>query len=485
MGLQQRKTLLEIFSTFLEVREDPQEFSAGWLIDTRLQNSMESRIQEDPKANEDYWALFWLNQVLKNPQQSFARGHLSAYLEEVCYRITDKDIKNILEIYHISLVDGFLIVRSIAAKPEILTNYKSERGKVKYYAQKCIAVKAKEEIRQGRDKEKFSKIGLLRYSSKKCFIESLKTAGIKDPKFSELFLARQAFQAIYTVKAPNGCQKLPPPPPEKLVEIAEYYNQHRPPHLQEIKSETLEEMLEECQDALRAYYSSPKLIYSDTLEECQQQIEINQSSELIDESDYLDDQLQEVNLVLSKAFEKLKSEDRKILQLSIGLNMTQSEIGEILNIIQSQVSRHRRASKGALITALAKWSVKKFQIELKSEKLNDMSPQLDEWLAQYCTLPFHQCLKVALLESFPSDIPTLTQLYEQELKPKIVAEKLNISEDQLKQNVEQIKQHLQEKLLVHLKKCLKVSLKPCSSASQKIANFVNTWLENAPYATFR
>ncbi len=486
MGLQQRKTLLEIFSTFLQVREDRNNFSAGWLIDTRLQNSMESRIQEDPKANEDCWALFWLKQVLENPQNSLARGHLSSYLEEVCYWITVKHIKSALQKYNIALVDGFLTVRAIAAQPEILKQYQPGYSKLKTYGRECIYREALAEIYQGREEERHSKAGLLRRTTRTRFIKILKRAGIQDPNFSEWLLALDCFQEIYTLKKPKGCKTLPFPNDEKIAEIAEYYNQRRPSNLNAISGQDLKNMLEDCQQKIRDY-SSIKLVYVDQDFEFREvPADISSVSDLLETSYFKTEKQQEVNSVLLKAFDQLKSEDRKILQLLIGLNMTQSEIGKILKITQPQVCRKMRSlkQKSPLLIALAKWVKKELKIELSSDKLHGMSPQLEEWLEQHCTNYWDECLKNTLIQSFPSDIQILTQLYGKNSTQKFVAEELKISEVELKEKVDKIKEHLQNQLMVNVEKRLKVSLKPCPTARKKIAAFVETWLENAPYATF-
>lgn len=496
MNLRSRKTIVEAFSSFIKINKENQYFYNGWITSPPLRRSIESHTQNDPEGNEDYWALVWLKKVLENPQQSLARGHLSAYLEEVCYRIT-KDIENILNIYNFDPVDCFQICRAIAAMPEIFKQYNSRFSKLKTYAKCYIQREALEEIRQGREEERFAKTGRLRYISKTRFTNRLEQAGIPEPEFSELLLAWQCFQEIYTEKTPRGCRTLPWPSEEKLAVIAESYNQLRSPNLKVIDDcQSLNRMLDKCYQIIREY-SSIKPIYTDSIEQFQEQYQgremptnINSKSENWGDSDLKINQQQEVNSLLSKTFEKLKSEDRKILQLSMGLKITQSDIAKLLGISQqSQVSRKRDSAKATLLKALAPWSVKQFNIQLSSEQLNGISPQLEEWLEQHCMAAFNDCLKTTLIQSFSSDIPILVSLYfkprdGKQLKPKVIAKKYKMSESELEQKVEQIQQQLQDQLMVYLKKRLKVSLKPYPSAHQTIAAFVNTWLETAPYATF-
>jgi RNA polymerase sigma factor (sigma-70 family) len=497
MNLRSRKTVVEAFSSFIKINQENPYFYDGWITSPPLRHSIESQTQNDPEGNEDYWALVWLKKVLENPQQSLARGHLSAYLEEVCYWITVKDIKNILNIYNFDPVDCFQICRSVAAMPEIFKQYNSQLSKLKSYAKSHIQREVLEEIRQGLEEERFAKTGLLRHTKKTRFTKRLNRAGILEPEFSELLLAWQCFNNIYTEKTPRGSRTLPWPSEEKLAEIAESYNQLRSPNLKFIDRQNLNRMLDKCYQIIREY-SSIKPFYTDSIEHFQEQYEwrempinINSGYKIWQDSDSKFNQQQEVNSLLSKTFEKLKSEDRKILQLSIGLKITQSDIAKLLGLSkQYQVSRKKDSAKATLLQALAPWSVKKFNIQLSSEQLNGISIQLEEWLEKHCTTAFNECLKTILIQSFSSDIPILVSWSVKprdgkQLKPQVIAEKHKISESELEQKVEQIQQHLQEQLIVHLKKRLKVSLAPYPSASQKIATFVNTWLETAPYATFR
>jgi RNA polymerase sigma factor (sigma-70 family) len=498
MGLQGRDRLVEVFSSFIKICDDRERLDNVCLIFPPLKKNMESQIEKYPDGNEDYWALFWLKQALKNSKMSLAWGHLSAYLEEVCYWITVKDIKDILKIYNLNQADGFLMVRAIAAEPKFLKKYDFNKGtKIKTYARPYLRMEALERIRSGNAEEKFSDTGKLRYLSKKQFTDRLNLAGIKDPKFSELLLARQCFHEIYTAKTPKGFKTLPWPAEEKLVEIADCYNLRRNPETQAINSQILKQMLKECQQIIRDYSPLKRLYqlsHGDSLEGIEEQYEWKEMQTDFDDLEYSSfsaDKLSEVNSLLLKAFEKLNSEERKILQLLIGLKITQSDIAKLLGISQqSQVSRKKESAKATLLKALAPWIVKNFNIQLSSEQLNGISPQLEEWLEQHCMAAFNDCLKTTLIQSFSSDIPILVSLYfkprdGKQLKPKVIAKKYKMSESELEQKVEQIQQQLQDQLMVYLKKRLKVSLKPYPSAHQKIATFVNTWLETAPYATFR
>ena len=76
----------------------------------------------------------WLNQPLQNNQDSLARRHLAAYLEEVCYWTIIK-ITPILSAYNLRKVDCFLIAREAAVKLEtIFKHYDFKTSAVKTYA---------------------------------------------------------------------------------------------------------------------------------------------------------------------------------------------------------------------------------------------------------------------------------------------------------------------------------------------------------------
>lgn len=55
-----------------------------------VQKNIVEAIDLDSNVCEKYWAKNWMNAALKKHKNTMGRGHLAAYLEEVCYGTTIK-----------------------------------------------------------------------------------------------------------------------------------------------------------------------------------------------------------------------------------------------------------------------------------------------------------------------------------------------------------------------------------------------------------
>ncbi len=91
--MKKRETLIEMFSTFLKVDDYKDSLGPGWETDFRLKLSLSRQMEADLTAKEEFWAQYFLQEALQNPDYSLRKSHLCAYLEEVCYWTTIKILK--------------------------------------------------------------------------------------------------------------------------------------------------------------------------------------------------------------------------------------------------------------------------------------------------------------------------------------------------------------------------------------------------------
>ncbi|MGB7710268.1 MAG: hypothetical protein WBL95_12160 [Microcoleus sp.] len=439
---------------------------------------MTKKIESEAIANEEFWAQYWLKATLKDSQtKSSAREHLSAYLEEACYWTALK-IHQQLAAYQLRRVDCFLMLREVAANPvKLFKNYDYKSSSVKTYSQFPLKSAVLDQVRKGRELDKYTWPALLRAVTKKRLKESLHKANIKEPEMSRCLLAWQCFRDKYVPIKAIGSKQLQPPDLNQMEAIANHYNQQYNPQ-ESLSAQTIQKLLELCvqviQDSSKTSFVSLEDCLSEPIYE-----------DLIEEQDAVESEYHQLDLVLSQAFAALPQEAQTLLNLWYGLGMTQSDLALVLGIAQQyQVSRTVGKHKQFLLKALAEWSQKTWQITLNSQQLGEMAKQLDGWLEEHCAAPFRKVLKEALLlPSLHSEIQLLQLMFGQNLKPEQVANQLQIKEADINVRINRVKQSLQSRLKSYVENTLQISLSPCKSVDKSTANFIELYLQKAAYAT--
>jgi DNA-directed RNA polymerase specialized sigma subunit len=293
-------------------------------------------------------------------------------------------------------------------------------------------------------------------------------------------LAWQCFRDKYVPTKAAGSKQLQPPDLNQMEAIANHYNQQYNPQ-EALSAQTIQKLLELCVQVIQD--SSKTSLVS--LEDCLSEPAFI-SEDLIEEQDAVESEYHQLDLVLSKAFAALPEEAQTLLNLWYGLGMTQSDLALALGIAQQyQVSRTVGRHKQLLLKPLAEWSKETWEITLNSQQLGEMGKQLDGWLEEHCAAPFRRVLKEALLlPSIHTDIQLLRLIFGQNLKPEQVANELQIKEADIKLRMNRVKQSLQIGLKSYVENMLQISLSPCKSVDKSTANFIELYLEKAPYATF-
>jgi DNA-directed RNA polymerase specialized sigma subunit len=480
--MKRRRDIVELFSTFLQLDDHYDALGPGWEKSPRLASNITKIIEIEPSAKEEFWAQYWLKESIKDSQtKSPAREHLSAYLEEACYWTALK-IYQQLAAYQLRRVDCFLMLREVAANPvKLFKNYDYKSSSVKTYSQFPLKSAVLDEVRKGRELDKYTWPALLRAVTKKRLKESLHKANIKEPKMSQCLLAWQCFRDKYVPTKAAGSKQLQPPDRAQMEAIANHYNQQRNPKESTVIGQEIQKLLELCVQVIQDCSKTSFVSIEDCISE-----PAFISENFIEEQDAVESEYYQVNQVLSKAFADLPEETQTLLNLWYGLGMIQSDLALVFGIAQQyQVSRMVGKHKQILLKTLAEWSQKTWQITLNSQQLDEIGKQLDGWLEEHCAPPFRKVLKASIFQPLiHPEIQLLRLMFGQNLKAEQVANELQIKEADIKLRINRVKQSLQSSLKSYVENTLQISLTPCKSVDKSIANFIELYLQKAPYATF-
>ncbi len=396
--MRSRQGIIELFTTFLEFDADR---VSGWAIDGKLRRnilSYQARLSE-PENSENFWGVFWYK-MWQNQAQSLARGHLSAYLQEVCYWVANKTVTNFSSGQY-TLSDCFQMVTTRTDK--VLKGFKPEMGfNLKNYASAIFSSELKEMLRQQNEVDICTNWRLLRRLTQKRLVESLQNVGLSADAIERYVLAWKCYQSLYAPQQPTGTRKLTRPDDAIWQAIAQLYNFQRHTQLSqagsECSAETIEKWLAACAKAARAYFypnftslNAPKGDddsgeFQDILPQLKQESLL---TEIIAQEELLDRQSQQsqISTALIAALNELDGEAQNIIKLYYSQGLTQQQIAQQLGVKQYTVSRRLRKSQDLLLLKLATWTKESLHVSLNSLVLNYMSTVLEEWLKVHYNRP--------------------------------------------------------------------------------------------------
>ncbi|OKH51629.1 group 3/4 sigma-70 RNA polymerase sigma factor [Calothrix sp. HK-06] len=389
-----RQNIIELFSTFLELDASG---VIGWATDAKLRRRMINAVSElsQPEQSEDFWVHYWYKLWEKAPE-GLVRGHLSAYLQEVCYWAARKTITSLFSSQY-TLSDCFQMV--IVRVDKILKGYKPGIGfSLKNYSSVIFSSELKEILRQQNEIDICTNWRLLKKLTQKRLVESLQNAGQNPDTIERYVLAWKCYQELYAPQQASGTRRLQKPSEATWQSIAQLYNQLRMTQLTtpgaESNPEMIEKWLNNCASSVRTYLypdmtslNAPKGEdeggeLQDILPQLTQESYI---SEIIANEEQRDRQSQQAQIgdVLVKAITELDSEAQKLLQYYYAQQLKQQQIASLLGVKQYTVSRRLAKVQDTLLFKVATWSQEAMHISLNSSVLNYISTVLEEWLQAY------------------------------------------------------------------------------------------------------
>lgn len=523
--LPKRINLIDKFTTFLYV--DSNNSRITWLRDRNLIHNFQEHYNLTQKYNEEFWVEYWLEKSRHSKPNMFAHKHIASYLEETTYWLSEK-LSRIDSQVNYSLQDLMQVARINVLNQEkfakLFKTYDAKRGSITKFAQYRLGTVLSDFIHIGQTKRKYSDAGLLRNVSHEFIRDALTSFGIQDTegnyKLSQHLFAWRCFNEIYKPRKETGSQKLAWPNREQLEAITNRYNQllAKPQEsigngksnrwlrpcmtaLQKtaINTKTLEELLLTCVKALR-HDISPTVdsldrplgtAFDDNQATLVDTIESQDFSNYYENAEDEQDELlnqgwSEIETIILETYARLPQTKQKMLQLELGLRITQKEIAHTFDVAQTTVSR----VINFLVKEVTGWSQVKYSLTLTPKQVNEISKALDIYLAQHFQSHFSESLTHNFQQLASHNLAIFKLHYEQNLPLNQVAEVLNIPESALQEIINGVKQQLCLKLSDEVQKDfplskdgLAIKLDTIASAERQISTFVDGWLQETIYTT--
>ncbi|HEY9621295.1 MAG TPA: sigma-70 family RNA polymerase sigma factor [Crinalium sp.] len=397
-GMQSRKNLIDIFSTFAQLTDD--RFSR-WVTDTNLRRNIKTYLQH-PDALTDldsvdwFWVKHWYQEWCAGVS-GFAQGHLSAYLQETCYWAAHKMLASSINLPY-KLSDCFQM--AIADLPNVLKGYSPSQGaSLKTYASISFSNTIRDNLRQRQETNSRTDWGLLRKVSQRQLMEALESEGLSAENIASYRLAWTCFKTCYAPSEVSNTRRLSRPEAATWEAIATLYNQQRSRQLAAdapaATPELIETWLKRAAGRIRAYLN-PQMTSLNIAK-----FDESSSGELLDdltdlsgesplmvlmaEEDWQERQTQrsQINDILMAALQGLDPQTQRLIDLYYREGLTQQQLAEKLDVKQYTVSRRLSSAKEALLRSLARWSQETLHITLTSPVVKQMSIVLEEWLEHF------------------------------------------------------------------------------------------------------
>ncbi|MBR8835094.1 MAG: sigma-70 family RNA polymerase sigma factor [Stigonema ocellatum SAG 48.90 = DSM 106950] len=391
--MQPRQYIVDIFSTFVQF--DAHRFS-DWVTDRKLRRSMQNCLDQiSQEKSENFWVLYWHKVWLGN-HYPLASAHLTAYLQEVCYRVARKIAMNFAREW--SVADFFQT--AIAHVHKIFKGFHPEYGSnLKSYAELAFTNILKDNLRQRQEADICTDWALLHKLSRKRLVKSLQYRGFHSQTIETYILAWECFKELYAADN-TKIRKLVKPEAQIWLAITNLYNVQR---LSLSSSptpagspETLVNWLENCAKAVRNYLY-PTLVSIDAplfeqetgnlLNILPASLQESLLTEIIaqEEATNIEEQTTELTQVLTNALAALDAQSQKLLLDYYSQELTQQQIAEQLQVKQYQISRRISSIKKSLLLTLTQWSYQTLHTSPTADVLEGMSTALEEWLkVHYC-----------------------------------------------------------------------------------------------------
>ena len=390
--MRSRQNLVDIFSTYIQFENDRFQ---GWLADARLRNSMErclaQTVTEQP--NKQTWALYW-HEHWRQHTHTFAALHLGAYLQEAAYWAAQKFTQ--FQLPRSSLADRFQI--AFTQFEQGLKQFTPDRGSsLESFAKMFFTSTITNELRRTQELDLCSDWMLLRKTSLKKFIESLRNQGLDDAAIAHYRLAWTCFKQLYAPSQVSGTRQLPPPDQHTWENITQLYNQqlchHLPTTVAPVTAEQLEDWLQKAIGWLRSYSQPSVKSLSDPipggetgeLQDTLPSPDRSPMNELLEQVEQSSQKAQQTHLrqFLQDHLNTLSASEQALLKLYYGDHLSQQQIAQQLNTKQYSVSRQLTRIRKKLLEAVMTWCQETERVTLSPDQVEHIAEALEIWLQEF------------------------------------------------------------------------------------------------------
>ena len=365
------------------------------------------------------------NQVLffQSPAQ-YSYELLQAYLQKPSwYAARSFFSRNIAEhaiAKDFPLEECFAITSQLALQVEtVLATYKLQQSnQIRTYAERVLQGKLKDTIRQ-RDvafrTQFMTQWGLLKQLARKTLRQAFSGYEAKTIQHYELVL--KTFKELYQHKQQGGQKRLPDPSEQEIQLMCDRYNQRcNALDLPETNIQAFIDALATINNNVRHYYqeASHSTVPLNQLEaEGDSSADFEQPKAWIQKghaaSDYLvaydpaelleadeyQEQSAQLQTILSQVFIQLEQPCQAALHLSSGLGFTTTEIGQIMGVHQSSVSRKISSCRRNLVKQMLQTvqeSYPNVNQQTLGENLKLLQDLIEEWLQDFSQQTFSRLL---------------------------------------------------------------------------------------------
>jgi hypothetical protein len=461
--MKKREDIVEKFSTFLSFGNTNTARNLIWHTDPELERYIKHLVKSEPEANKEFWARYFLKILTEvsdsqsteaenkkdtqtpiqstldkfsvSPSSSIAGRHLSAYLQEACLWASQKSYQRFKFLRHKYPLEEYFQIANSAANPpaKLFKNFNLEHPQtnVEGYAKTALLrfvnnTIYRQDIEAKRDK--FSDYGLLKNLSNKELREALTYQGINNNQIPSYCLVWQCLDEIYQPNQSLVSRNFKDPSETQLTQITFRYNQRQNQlnYSTETSVEKIQDMLSICIQAARNYRTKrfSSLEEYDTIYDF---IPSPWDTLLQEEAS------EQVQALIYQLFSNMPEAGQIILELLLGLNLTQIEIAAVLKRKypelqkQYQVARHlARYNKNLLKDLANQWQKIDPEICLNDDKdIERIKDAMGECLQSLCQKLLYSSLdKIEEQCNHSKKLLTLTNeinmLKQQRVNPLII-----------------------------------------------------------------
>ncbi|MBD2180581.1 sigma-70 family RNA polymerase sigma factor [Planktothrix sp. FACHB-1355] len=496
-----RQDIVQKFSTFLKLGNRERYRQFFWQTDPELERNIKNLEQSDPNAKAEFWARRFLQEMQKTypakphsdstkvPNQilpnSLPGRHLSAYLQDVCFWAAQKLCQRLQFIKHkYPLEECFQIACSVGYQPEkVFRNFKFDHpsANTEVFAKAVIFRIINNQVYESdleAKRGKYSNYGLLKDLTKKELTEALAAQRNQQLNIELHCLAWKCFDEIYQPNHWRGSRSMDAPDRIHLNQIADRYNQLLAHPGSPVDATKIQEMLDTCIKAARNYRTQQFLPLEDYT---------NTPAPASTAWDTLvrEEEWDEIQVLVSSAFQKLPVQGQMLFKLWLGLNLTQTNIANVLKNkytsleTQYQVSRLLKSHTKNLLKDFAKeWNQINRDTLLAEKQLEQLKNYLHDCLRKQTQEIWYGCLAKILVRRSDFEKTILKLHYAEKLSLSQIAKTLAIPTSEIAPQIASIYREFRQAFINEIASYLDLLPESLMPVEETLGGFIEEWLQN-------